>query len=93
MARTRLLALCAISAASAFAPRPYLGVTASRRAPATTVVTMGGAKNGIFSPIVRLAKRVVGKERFLSFRGRVIGSAQIKLCALDATPDYGRGGT
>jgi len=93
MARTRLLALCAISAASAFAPRPYLGVTASRRAPASTVVTMGGAKNGIFSPIVRLAKRVVGKERFLSFRGRVIGSAQIKLCALDATPDYGRGGT
>ena len=74
MARTRLLALCAV-AASAFAPRPYLGVTAaSRRAPASTVVMMGGAKNGIFSPIVKLAKRLVGKERFLSFRGRVIGA-------------------
>jgi len=35
---------------------------------------MGTAKNGIFSPIVRLAKRIVGKERFLSFRGRVIGA-------------------
>ena len=35
---------------------------------------MGTAKNGIFSPIVRLAKRLVGKERFLSFRGRVIGA-------------------
>ena len=75
MARTRLLALCAVSAASAFAPRPYVGVTAaSRRAPASTVVMMGTAKNGIFSPIVRLAKRLVGKERFLSFRGRVIGA-------------------
>ena len=93
MARTRLLALCAVSAASAFAPRPYVGVTAaSRRAPASTVVMMGTAKNGIFSPIVRLAKRLVGKERFLSFRGRVIGSAQTKLCALDATPDRWRGG-
>ena len=35
---------------------------------------MGTAKNGIFSPIVRLAKRLVGKERFMSFRGRVIGA-------------------
>ena len=89
MARTRLLALCAISAASAFAPRPYLGVTASRRAPPVhAALMMGGAKNGIFTPVVRLAKRLVGKERFLSFRGRVIGGAQIKLCAfLD-----GRGG-
>ena len=74
MARTRLLALCAVSAASAFAPRPYLGVTASRRVPVSTVVMMGGAKNGIFTPVVRLAKRLVGKERFLSFRGRVIGA-------------------
>ena len=73
MVRTRLLALCAV-AASAFAPRPYVGVTASRRTPASTVVMMGTAKNGIFSPIVRLAKRLVGKERFLSFRGRVIGA-------------------
>ena len=81
MARTRLLALCAVSAASAFAPRPYLGVTASRRVPVSTVVMMGGANNGIFTPVVRLAKRLVGKERFLSFRGRVIGGAQIKLCA------------
>jgi hypothetical protein len=76
MARTRLLALCAVSAASAFAPRPSLGVTApNRRAPPVqAAVMMGGAKNGIFSPIVRLAKRIVGKERFLSFRGRVIGA-------------------
>lgn len=96
MARTRLLALCAVSAASAFAPRPSLGVTApNRRAPPVhAAVLMGGAKNGIFSPIVRLAKRIVGKERFLSFRGRVIGSAQLKLCALlDATPDRWRGRT
>ena len=81
-----LIVLCAVSA-SAFAPRPSVGVTAaSRRAP-RAAVTMGGAKNGIFSPIVRLAKRIVGKERFLSFRGRVIGGAQIKLCAF-----LGRGG-
>ena len=55
---------------------------------------MGTAKNGIFSPIVRLAKRLVGKERFLSFRGRVIGSAQTNLCVLlDTTPDRWRGRT
>ena len=35
---------------------------------------MGGAKNGIFTPLVRVVKRLVGKERFLSFRGRVIGA-------------------
>ena len=69
------LTLC-VAAASAFVPRPNLGVTApSRRAqPVHAAVLMGGAKNGIFSPIVRLAKRIVGKERFLSFRGRVIGA-------------------
>ena len=92
MALIRLTLVCA--AASAFAPRPNLGVTAAiRRAPPVqAAVMMGTAKNGIFSPIVRLAKRLVGKERFLSFRGRVIGSAQTKLCALDATPDRWRGG-
>merc|ERR1719283_276144 len=68
------LTLYCVAAASAFAPRPYLGVAPSRRAPVSTVVMMGGAKNGIFSPVVRLAKRIVGKERFLSFRGRVIGA-------------------
>ena len=69
------LTLC-VAAASAFAPRPNLGVTtAIRRAPPLqAAVMMGTAKNGIFSPIVRLAKRIVGKERFLSFRGRVIGA-------------------
>jgi uncharacterized tellurite resistance protein B-like protein len=69
------LTLC-VAAASAFVPRPNLGVTApSRRAPPVhAAVLMGRAKNGIFSPIVRLAKRIVGKERFLSFRGRVIGA-------------------
>ena len=89
MALMRLTLYC-VAAASAFAPRPNLGVTAAnRRAPPVhATVLMGGAKNGIFTPIVRLAKRIVGKERFLSFRGRVIGGAQIKLCAfLD-----GRGG-
>ena len=74
MALIRLTLVCA--AASAFAPRPNLGVTtAIRRAPPVqAAVMMGTAKNGIFSPIVRLAKRLVGKERFLSFRGRVIGA-------------------
>merc|ERR1711990_891053 len=74
MALIRLTLCCA--AASAFAPRPNLGVTAAiRRAPPVqAAVMMGTAKNGIFSPIVRLAKRIVGKERFLSFRGRVIGA-------------------
>ena len=74
MALIRLTLVCA--AASAFAPRPNLGVTtAIRRAPPVqAAVMMGTAKNGIFSPIVRLAKRIVGKERFLSFRGRVIGA-------------------
>ena len=74
MALIRLTLVCA--AASAFAPRPNLGVTAAiRRAPPVqAAVMMGTAKNGIFSPIVRLAKRIVGKERFLSFRGRVIGA-------------------
>ena len=90
MALMRLTLYC-VAAASAFAPRPYLGVApSSRRAPPPVhaAVLMGGAKNGLFTPIVRLAKRIVGKERFLSFRGRVIGGAQIKLCAfLD-----GRGG-
>ena len=76
MALMRLTLYC-VAAASAFAPRPYLGVApSSRRAPPPVhaAVLMGGAKNGIFSPVVRLAKRLVGKERFLSFRGRVIGA-------------------
>merc|ERR1712224_853068 len=74
MALIRLTLVCA--AASAFAPRPNLGVTAviRRAPPVQAAVMMGTAKNGIFSPIVRLAKRIVGKERFLSFRGRVIGA-------------------
>ena len=48
---------------------------------------MGTAKNGIFSPIVRLAKRLVGKERFLSFRGRVIGAHKKVIQAFVDTSD------
>lgn len=33
---------------------------------------MGGAKDGPFTPIVKLTKRVVGEQRFLAFRGKVI---------------------
>merc|ERR1719378_971626 len=33
---------------------------------------MGGAKDGPFTPLVKLTKRIMGKERFLSFRGNVI---------------------
>merc|ERR1712023_561855 len=54
-----------VSAASGFAP-PTRSV---RRAPA---ITMGGAKDGLFTPIVKFTKRIVGKERFLSFRSKVI---------------------
>ena len=34
---------------------------------------MGTAKNGIFTPLVKLTKWAVGEDRFLSFRARVIG--------------------
>ena len=51
-----------------------VGETLGLNDPVQAAVMMGTAKNGIFSPIVRLAKRLVGKERFLSFRGRVIGA-------------------
>ena len=73
MALMRLTLYC-VAAASAFAPRPNLGVTAAnRRAPPVhAAVLMGGAKNGIFTPIVLLTKRLMGKDKFNSFRGNVI---------------------
>ena len=86
MARTWLLALC-VTAASGFAPRPNLGVTPSCRAPANANVMMGGAKNGIFTPLVKLGKRVVGNKRFLSFRGRVIGAHTKVIQAFVETSD------
>jgi hypothetical protein len=73
MTRTWLLALCVVSVAC-FAPRPNLPSTVvSRRAPVSAPVTMGTAKNGIFTPLVKLTKWAVGEDRFLSFRARVIG--------------------
>ena len=73
MARAWLLALCVVSVAC-FAPRPHPGASVvSRRAPLSAPVMMGGAKNGIFTPLVKLTKWVVGEERFLPFRARVIG--------------------
>ena len=71
MARAWLLALCVVSVAC-FAPRPHASVV-SRRAPLSAPVMMGGAKNGIFTPLVKLTKWVVGEKRFLPFRARVIG--------------------
>jgi hypothetical protein len=83
-ARMGLLALCA-TAASGFAPRPTLGATPSRRVNAP--VTMGGAKNGIFTPLVKLGKRIVGGPRFLRFRGRVIGAHTKVIQAFVETSD------
>ena len=37
---------------------------------------MGTAKNGIFTPLVKLTKWAVGEDRFLSFRARVIGGTR-----------------
>ena len=73
MVRAWLLALCVVSVAC-FAPRPNVpGASVSRRAPLSAPVMMGGAKNGPFTPLVKLTKWVVGEERFLPFRARVIG--------------------
>ena len=74
MARTWLFALCVVSVAS-FAPRPNLPSSSvvSRRAPVSARVKMGTAKNGIFTPLVKLGKWAIGEERFLSVRARIIG--------------------
>jgi len=34
--------------------------------------TMGGAQDGPFTPLVKLTKKIMGKDRFLKFRANVI---------------------
>lgn len=72
--RLLLLALLSISA-WAFTPAVVAGthphataITTRKHLP----LTMGGAKDGPFTPLVQLTKRIMGKQRFLGFRGKVI---------------------
>jgi len=69
--RCATLLLC-VAAAQGFTISAGLSPIHHAPASVTTSITMGTAKDGIFSPLVKLAKRVVGKERFLPFRAKVI---------------------
>merc|ERR1719152_221345 len=64
--RVLALALVAVCVQS-FAPAPRLTVASRQR-----VRVLGGAKDGPFTPLVKLTKRVMGKEKFLPFRAAVI---------------------
>merc|ERR1719201_3214492 len=48
---------------------------------------MGAAKNGIFTPVVKIARWVVGKDRFKSFRGKVIAEHTKVIQAFVETSD------
>jgi len=70
-----LLALLAGSVRSLLLP--ILGSSEMRSTYATATSRrntprMGGTKDGPFTPVVQLTKRLIGKERFLKFRGSVI---------------------
>ena len=66
-----LILLLIVAPVRSFVPLPSRCISIDR-AGSAPVVVMGGAKDGPFSPIVKLTSRIVGKERFLPFRARVI---------------------
>mmetsp|Transcript_23680 Transcript_23680/g.71018 ORF Transcript_23680/g.71018 Transcript_23680/m.71018 type:complete len:173 (+) Transcript_23680:215-733(+) len=80
MARTLLLAALFASAAG-FAPRP--NVVPRRHAP----VMMGAAKNGLFSPLVRVVRRVVGTDRFNKAKSKIIAEHTKVIQAFVETSD------
>ena len=48
---------------------------------------MGGAKDGIFTPLVKLTSRIVGKDRFLKLRANVIAEHTKVIQAFVETSD------
>jgi len=70
------------------APAPQRLATppfASRSAP--HALRMGGAKDGPFTPLVKLTKRVMGEQRFLKFRANVISEHTKVIQAFVETSD------
>jgi hypothetical protein len=65
-------------------PMPLRAARASR---AGTPAMMGKGKDGIFTPIVLLTKRLMGKDKFNSFRGNVIAQHTKVIQAFVETSD------
>ena len=63
--RAALLLSFLVAPARSFVPLPA-GSSMTRPRTASVPVFMGGAKDGIFTPIVKLTSRIMGKERFVS---------------------------
>ena len=79
--------LCLVLVASAHAFAPGAASVRSFAPVRATPVTMGGAKDGPFTPLVKLTSRIMGKQRFLSFRGKVIGEHTKVIQAFVETAD------
>lgn len=78
-----------VAYAHAFAPGVLGSRPAAVRAPAHIV--MGGAKDGPFTPLVKLTSRIMGKDRFLKFRANVISEHTKVIQAFVDTSDSASG--
>ena len=68
-------------------PMPLRAAVGSR---AGTPVMMGKPKNGIFTPVVKLTKRLMGEGRFKSFRADVISQHTKAIAARFPAEHQGR---
>ena len=84
--RAFLLALFAASVQS-FTPATSVGLLRASRSPCASYITMGPAKDGPFTPLVKLTKSIMGKERFLPFRAKVIAEHTKVIQAFVETAD------
>jgi len=91
MAYTRWLALALLSmCARAYAFGVHHAGAAAplrHRSRCSSPVVMGGAKDGPFTPLVKLTRRIVGKDRFLKFRANVIAEHTKVIQAFVETAD------
>ena len=71
-----------VASVRCYVPAALPGASARRSA-----VTMGAAQDGIFTPLVKLTKNIVGKERFLPFRAKVIAEHTKVIQAFVETSD------
>lgn len=80
--QTLLLALLVASVRAFTVP-----ATAPLRTSRVSSVTMGPAKDGPFTPLVKLTKNIMGKEKFLPFRAKVIAEHTKVIQAFVETAD------
>jgi len=86
----QILVLGAIIGSSlAFSPAAVPGLRAARGTP--MAITMGTAKDGPFTPIVKAARTVLGQGTFTKVRGDVIGYHSKVITAFCETSESGFG--